>query len=641
MLSRPSAINRIIFAFLTLFFAGCGSGSDSFVYTNANTNASVTPVTTRSVVVQSVLARTARTVTSGVATLTFSAVDGNGAVVFGPVDKAPQISLRFDVPLTAREFRIAYRDSGGKVVGVYQASLPTGTDTFTITDPAFLDLNDFVANLTVNQNSLALDVSQSKTLSVTAHFIGGGTADVGALASLSSSAPSVASTSGAQVTGSGVGSAVITVTLFDKQTTVSVTVSHFVVGLLSTAGGSTPGNGSSRNISISDDGRYAAFESSADNLGDQNGNTEVLLVDRSNGALKTLSNRSDGSVPTGNSDGCRISGNGRCVVFESRSDLVPEDTNGVSDVYLYDIQTSTLELVSVNSAGTAAGNAQSEGYRVSVSRDGRFVAFHSDATDLVTGDSNGRRDVFLRDRQAGTTELISQATDGTQANGISSVYLGEISDNGRYVVFYSSASNLDAAVTDTNGKSDAFLRDRVAGTTTLISKAFGTATSGNDQTYPTFLSADGNTVVLASNATNLTATTVSAGGQLYRYTRSTGTIELLTDDNSGGVLSGKNVEGSLSADGRFLLFSNSNNSVFDPQGRVQVIVRDLNTGEYKVLSAAAGGVGGNGNSFTYDAAITQNGRTIVFESKATDLTVQAVSGGENQVFATVNPFLQN
>lgn len=637
---KTSASFRIVFFLSVLFFAGCGNSSESFVFTN--TNASITPVATRSVVVQSVLARMARTVASSVTTLTFSAVDANGAVVFGPVDKTPQTSLTFSVPLSAREFRIAYRDSGGKVLGVYQADLPTGADTFTINDPAYLDLNDFVASLTASQDSLALDVGESKTVGITAHLVGGGTADVSAMVTLASSVPGVAATSGSKVTGAGAGSAVVTATLFNKKTTVSVTVNNFVVGLLSSAGGSTPADGYCGNISISDDGRYAAFDSDADNLGEQTGNSEVILVDRSNGSLKVLSNRSNGSVPTGNSDGCKISGNGRFVAFETDSDLVPEDTNGVSDVYLYDIQNSTVELISINSSGTAAGDKESAAYRASISRDGRFVAFQSDATDLVSGDSNLRRDVFLRDRQTGTTELISQATDGTQSNGICAVYADAISDDGRYVTFYSTATNLDASVTDNNGFRDAFLRDRVAGTTTLISKAFGSSTSADKQTYVTDMSADGNTVVLASEASNLTAATVTGQRQLYRYTRSTGTMELLTDDNSGGPLAGFNSEGSLSADGRYLLFTNSKNTVFDPNNRLQVIIRDLNTGEYKVVSSTTGGVGGNGDSYVYNGAMTQSGRTIVFESEATDLTVQAVNnGGQRQVYATINPFLQN
>ena len=634
---KPFMVRRLLFIVAALVIAGCGSDQDSFIFTTSQNSAG--SEATRTVVVQSVLARQARTVGADIATLTFSAVDAAGVVVFGPVDETPQSTLTFQVPLTAREFRIAYRDSAGNVVGVYQAELPSGSDTFTIVDPDYVDLSAFVESLSVDPQNLVLEVSESRTLVVTATLSDDSTTDVSGLVTLTSSAPGVAGTEGAQITGNAAGAASVAVALFNKNTTVSVTVNDFLFGLLSTPDGTTPSDGLSQTMSISDDGRYAAFESSASNLGNPTGRPQALLLDRSTGDFKVLSNLSDGSPVDATADGVRISGNGRFVVFETLGDLVPEDTNGVRDIYLYDIQTSALELVSVNLSGTEAGNAKSEGYLVSISRDGRFVAFYSDATDLVADDSNGNTDVFLRDRQAGTTELISQATDGTQGNDYSYVYDDGISDDGRFVTFYSPATNLDASVTDSNGQIDAFVRDRVAGTTTLITRAFGTSMSADGLSYVTDLSADGDTLVIHSEASNLTEVSLSSTGQVYRFTLSTGVFELLTDDNNGGVLGGTNAEGSLSADGRFLLFVNLGSTEFDPAGNNQVVIRDLSTGEYRVVSATTGGAGGNGDSFAYNGAMTQNGRTIVFESDATDLEVQAVDTSSSQVYATVNPFL--
>ena len=113
----------------------------------------------------------------------------------------------------------------------------------------------------------------------------------------------------------------------------------------------------------------------------------------------------------------------------------------------------------------------------------------------------------------------------------------------------------------------------------------------------------------------------------------------MTADNNGVALAGDNEEGTLSSDGRFLLFANYNSTVFDPDGETQVVIRDLTTGEYRVVSAATGGVAGNDSSFLYGATMTSNGRTLVFESDATDLAVHPVDTTSRQVYATVNPFL--
>src|SRR5439155_14246673 len=146
-----------------------------------------------------------------------------------------------------------------------------------------------------------------------------------------------------------------------------------------------------------------------------------------------------------------ISGDGRSVVFLSESaGLVAGDTNGVSDTFVRDLTTGRIERVSVSSSGEQ-GNAPS--LSGSISSDGRLVAFRSDASDLVAGDTNGVSDVFLRDRAAGTTVRVSVASDGSQANGESDS--AAMSADGRFVAFRSAASNLVKG--DTNGLPDIFV----------------------------------------------------------------------------------------------------------------------------------------------------------------------------------------
>jgi len=172
--------------------------------------------------------------------------------------------------------------------------------------------------------------------------------------------------------------------------------------------------------------------------------------------------------------GSRISADGRFVAFESRaSNLVAGDANGCPDIFVRDRQSGTTERVSLATGG-AEGNGISE--FPSISADGRFVAFMSEATNLVAGDTNGCADIFVRDRQSGTTERVSLATGGTEGNNSS--YGSSISADGLFVAFDSWASDLVAG--DTNGNSDIFVRDRQNGTTERVSLATGGAQGDRD-----------------------------------------------------------------------------------------------------------------------------------------------------------------
>jgi hypothetical protein len=161
-----------------------------------------------------------------------------------------------------------------------------------------------------------------------------------------------------------------------------------------------------------------------------------------------------GAQADANSGNSSVSADGRFVAFESlASNLVAGDTNGLYDVFVRDRQLGTTERVSVATGG-AQGNSFSASS--SISADGRFVAFRSYASNLVAGDTNGNQDVFVRDRQSGTTERVSVVTGGAQANDDS--FRLSISADGHIVAFVSSATNLVAG--DTNGEGDIFVRDR-------------------------------------------------------------------------------------------------------------------------------------------------------------------------------------
>lgn len=208
--------------------------------------------------------------------------------------------------------------------------------------------------------------------------------------------------------------------------------------------------------SVSADGRYVAFTSYGDGLvsGDQDGVADVYVRDLMLGATRWVSKPARGGINDNDSSTPSMSAHGRFVTFESYfSALVAEDGNEADDVFVRDMQSGSVRLVSVASAG-APGNASSG--QPSISADGRRIAFTSDASDLVAGDANSRPDIFVRDLLAGRTELASVASSGAQSDETSAA--PSLSPDGRHVLFTSGASNLVSR--DTNGVLDVFVRDR-------------------------------------------------------------------------------------------------------------------------------------------------------------------------------------
>jgi hypothetical protein len=223
--------------------------------------------------------------------------------------------------------------------------------------------------------------------------------------------------------------------------------------------GTATGNGSSFSPVLSADGRFVAFVSNANDLAgnDTNDTYDVFVRDLKTGTTKLLSVNSTGTAAgNGSSFTSALSANGRFVAFISvASDLVANDTNGKGDVFVHDLKTGTTKLVSINSRGTASGDDNSVYPALSISADGRFVAFRSDASDLVENDTNFTSDVFVRDLKTGTTKLLSVNSTGTAAGNEQSSN-AVLSANGRFVAFDSYASDLVA--NDTNDTVDVFVR---------------------------------------------------------------------------------------------------------------------------------------------------------------------------------------
>lgn len=240
------------------------------------------------------------------------------------------------------------------------------------------------------------------------------------------------------------------------------------IDILSRTGAGATLNGNSSAPVISAGGRYVAFTTQASNLdvGVATSGSQIVRKDRMTGALELVSASAAGAPASGSASGQArdpsISGDGRYVAFRSdANNLVPGDGGGIEDVFVKDMLSGAIEAVSRDLGGafTSAGVVGQGSH--SISADGRFVLFQSTAANLVAGAGGGTIRVYLRDRALGATELVSRSSDGEPANSQSDV--GAISPSGRFVSFRSFASNLGAS-----GVSSVYLRDRVAGTTTAV-----------------------------------------------------------------------------------------------------------------------------------------------------------------------------
>ncbi|MGH8984559.1 MAG: TolB family protein [Acidimicrobiia bacterium] len=249
--------------------------------------------------------------------------------------------------------------------------------------------------------------------------------------------------------------------------------------------------------SISAEGRYVAFGSFATDLvpGDGNGVQDVYVRDVSSETTTPVSVNTSGGLSGGNS--ASISADGRYVAFaSSATDLVPGDGNGVPDVFVRDLQTDSTSRVSVDTAG---GDPNAISFGPSISADGRYVAFRSDASDLVVGDGNGFPDMFVRDLQSGVTTRVSVDTAGGDPNG-QSFFDVSMSGDGRYVAFTSEASDLVPG--DGNGARDVFVRDLLLSRTIRLSQRMFHGEADGPSVLPS-ISQDGRYVAFDSEATNL------------------------------------------------------------------------------------------------------------------------------------------
>ena len=374
----------------------------------------------------------------------------------------------------------------------------------------------------------------------------------------------------------------------------------------------------------SGDGRYVAFQSTASNLvlSDPNGHLpDVFVKDRQTFGVVMASTDSGGGAANGGSIAPSLSADARFVAFESdASNLVAGDSNGVRDVFVKDLQLGTIVRASVDSSGVE-GNARSE--LAAISPDGTWVAFESDATNLVAGDTNGARDVFLHELATGVTLRVSVATGGAQANGASGY--ASVSTNGLTVVFQSDATNLVAV--DANGATDVFRYERATGATTRASVGAGGLEANGASTVPS-ISANGRVVVFGSTATNLVAGDVNGVEDVFARDLIALRTQLVSLGLAGAAANGPSstsTNAQVSADGRWVAFDSSASNLIasDTNNASDGFVRDLATSAIERVDVSTAGA--QAATGAASPSISADGRYVAFESGSSTL----VTGDNN------------
>jgi Tol biopolymer transport system component len=383
------------------------------------------------------------------------------------------------------------------------------------------------------------------------------------------------------------------------------------------------GDNGSFEPAISGDGRYVAFASRASNLAPagKSGRRQIYVKDLKTGTV-TLASRADGAAgapASGDSFGPSISADGRYVAFVTSAENLSPDDVASRDVFVRDLATGTTTLAS-RAPGPAGAAADEESITASISGDGQSVAFASRAKNLSAEDGEETTDIFVRDLDTATVELISRAGGATGAAATDDSFEPSISADGRYVSFASRAALVGDDVDEMSFPQDVFVRDRAAATTTLVSRKSGpTGAPSEVESDEPAISADGLHVAFRSSA----KLTGQRGFDLNVFVRSTATeTTRLVSVGDEGKAGDARRKPAVSADGRYVAFQTRGDKVspVDAEGRVDVFVRDMTKGLTVTVSRASGTLGVPADGPSSSPSISADGRLVAFESRAGNLS---------------------
>ncbi|EIM26073.1 PD40 domain-containing protein [Microvirga lotononidis] len=355
-------------------------------------------------------------------------------------------------------------------------------------------------------------------------------------------------------------------------------------------------------------------------------NYQVFIKDLQTGFTRSVSANEGGGLGDGATYAAQFSDNGRFLVLLSNAtNLVSGDTNGQIDVFIKDLVTNAVTRVSVAADGSQIAQGGSVGLGRSLTADGHFLVFSSRGTNLVGSDTNSSQDVFLKDLQTGAIHRVSTNSAGAQADS-----RGEnatISADGRYVAFESNSTDLVAGGTD--GGRYLFLKDLQTGATTRIDSRLDGSDGG--QSINASFSANGRYIVFESTGANLVSGDNNGTRDIFRKDLLTGAIIRVSTKADGTDAHGVSTNAAISPDGRYVTFASSASDLVagDTNGKTDCFRKDLVTGEIVRLSVTAQGQEAIAGDSGY-GSFSADGRYITFTSAATNL----VAGDTNGVFDT-------
>ena len=397
---------------------------------------------------------------------------------------------------------------------------------------------------------------------------------------------------------------------------------------------------------ISGDGRFVVMQSFSQDLapGDLTWSQDIFLRDRQTGTMTRVSVAEDGTDPDNFSDSAAISTNGQHVAFaSSATNLVAGDTNGMADIFVRDLARARTVRVSV-----AADGIQSDGssYMAAISATGRFVAFISQATTLAPGQAlNAPMQAYLHDRDVDGNGIFDEASgtattlESVSASGAAAdnyVHHVRVSADGRFVLFETSATNLDASG-NPNGSNHVYVRDRQAGTTTLIDRAVTGAPSIWGADYRTAdMSDDGRFITYSTYSPDIVSAPGEWNSQVLRYDSQaqaprTAIVTALPDGTLGNGYSSYT---SVSADGRFVAFVATSTNLAapaQPENGAAIFVRDMTAGTFTRVDVLNSGEGFD-HSFPYAPSLSADGTAVAFMSNARNAVDGMYTFGSQHTF---------
>jgi Tol biopolymer transport system component len=373
---------------------------------------------------------------------------------------------------------------------------------------------------------------------------------------------------------------------------------------------------------ISADGRYIAFVSDSDALvaGDENESADVFVRDTLDEHTVLISRALSGGSAAGYSVQPSISADGQVVAFASSApDLVEADSNGTLDVFVHDLRTGLIELVSRGSDGELGDR---DSFSSSLSADGRFVAFSSLAGNLDPRDRNEAPDIYRHDRVTRQTILISVSAAGLVGDGAS--VQPSVSADGQVVAFTSVASNLHPD--DANGEADVFVRDLRGGTTELVSRGLDGSAAGGASSEPV-LSGDGRVVAFTSSAADIVPGDENASDDVFVRSLDDGGVRVVSATPEGRPATGDSHGASISQDGRRVAFLSDAEDLIGGagpstagQGADHAFLRDLGGAGTALVGFAAGRVPADGE--TTAVVVSGSGSHVAFTDSSSNLAGQ-------------------